>query len=601
MGSGNWVAFKLMFASPWAADRGLVEKLSLLILVEGITRISFAYWLKLFTLGLVQSDFWMAIWSAIAYGSALGAVGVGNLYRMQWITLLQEKTAFVLDQRVMRLNGEAATIEHHDHPDYLSRMEQLRENRRQLGEGVGVLVSLAQILIMLTMALAILATVNPWLAFLPAFAIPAVLLNRLALGMREAGARESSEPLRQARYAFELSTSPEAGKELRIYGLRESFISRFDVAWSEYCNVNNNVELRGLLITFAGLLLFGFGYGGALLLVVADFAREPTASAAGNLVLVLGLAVQVNQLVSGGVATISALANTTIAYRRVVWLESFIAKSSENGDAGASTTDLPLRISEALELREVSFSYPGQSKAVLDNVNVRILPGSVVAVLGENGAGKSTLIKLLCGFYRPSCGEVVLDGKNIHSFDLTKWRSRTSGLFQDFVKYQFVARENIGVGDIPRVEDTEAVNAAVNLVGIEDLIRSLPSGLETELATDLDGSGKLSGGQWQKVALARAAMREGPLLLFLDEPTSHLDASSEYEIFSRYIKIARTIGRRTGAITFLVSHRFTTTRDADIALVIREGTLSEVGTHEELMEKRGAYFDLYELQRAAYS
>ena len=223
-----------------------------------------------------------------------------------------------------------------------------------------------------------------------------------------------------------------------------------------------------------------------------------------------------------------------------------------------------------------------------------------MALVGENGAGKTTLVKLLCGLYRPTAGQVAIDGVDLVRLDVDAWRRRTSGCFQDFVAFELLAGTAVGVGDLERLDNEAAVRAALVRAHAADVVSTLVQGLETQLGRSFDGGVELSVGQWQKLALGRAMMREGPLLLVLDEPTASLDAHTEHALFERYAKVSRGIGASNGAISLIVSHRFSTVRMADLIVVLDGGRLREVGTHEELMERGGLYASLYRLQARAY-
>jgi len=249
----------------------------------------------------------------------------------------------------------------------------------------------------------------------------------------------------------------------------------------------------------------------------------------------------------------------------------------------------------------VSFTYPGTSRVVLDDVSVKLPAGAVVAIVGENGAGKTTLVKLLSKMYEPTSGSIFLDDTPLARVPASEWRKRLAGAFQDFFRFEFRARHTVGLGDVPRLDDEPAVVAAVDRAGAMDVVARLTAGLETQLGPTWPGGVELSFGQWQKLALARGFMRDEPLLLILDEPTAALDAETEHALFERYAAAAR--GNRENdsrRITILVSHRFSTVRMADLILVVDGARLVEVGTHDELMARKGHYSELYSIQAAAY-
>jgi ATP-binding cassette subfamily B protein len=234
---------------------------------------------------------------------------------------------------------------------------------------------------------------------------------------------------------------------------------------------------------------------------------------------------------------------------------------------------------------------------VLDSVDLFLPAGRVVALVGENGAGKTTLVKLLCKLYEPTTGRILVDGAPLNRLRAAEWRSRLAGAFQDFFRFEFVARHSVGVGDVPRLDDQPAVATAIGRAGADDVVARLPAGLETQLGPTWPGGVEVSFGQWQKIALARGFMRDQPLLLVLDEPTAALDAETEHALFERYAAAARGAGQ---GITLLVSHRFSTVRMADLIVVLDGSRVAQVGTHEDLMETGGPYAELYGIQAAAY-
>ncbi|MCA1692685.1 MAG: ATP-binding cassette domain-containing protein, partial [Actinobacteria bacterium] len=248
----------------------------------------------------------------------------------------------------------------------------------------------------------------------------------------------------------------------------------------------------------------------------------------------------------------------------------------------------------------VGFRYPGTEVDVVSGLDLSLPAGAAVAVVGENGAGKSTLVKLLCRFYAPSAGVISVDGIDLRRIDPCAWRTRMSAGFQDFTRFELHAGQTVGVGDLPFLDDRVAVARALDRAASGEVVSTLPDGLDTQLGASFDNGVELSGGQWQKLALARAMMRPAPLLLVLDEPTAALDAETEHKLFIRYASMASAHAAQTGAITLLVSHRFSTVRMADLIVVLDGGKIVGAGSHDELMAAGGLYADLYELQAQAY-
>jgi ATP-binding cassette subfamily B protein len=280
--------------------------------------------------------------------------------------------------------------------------------------------------------------------------------------------------------------------------------------------------------------------------------------------------------------------------RRLAWLEDYAAAATARADR-----TVPSTLRQGIRFDRLSFAYPGTTRLVLDEVSLMLPAGAVVALVGENGAGKSTLVKLLAKMYEPTAGAILVDGEPLDRMPADTWRSRMAGAFQDFFRFELRARETVGVGDIPRVDDEPAVVTAVGRAGADDVVARLASGLQTQLGPTWPGGVDVSFGQWQKLALARGFMRDRPLVLVLDEPTAALDAETEHALFDRYAAASRE-GGHEGRVTILVSHRFSTVRMADLIVVMDGARVVEVGGHDELMAARGQYAELYGIQAAAY-
>jgi ATP-binding cassette subfamily B protein len=244
-------------------------------------------------------------------------------------------------------------------------------------------------------------------------------------------------------------------------------------------------------------------------------------------------------------------------------------------------------------LENVTFKYPGAAKAAVENISLRIGPDEKLAIVGENGAGKSTLIKLLTGLYQPTSGTITLDGKPLESYPTEVLFNRFAVVLQDFVRYQFTARDNIALGDIEHFSDSARVERAAEQGGAKEVIATLPKGLDTQLGKQFDGGVDLSIGSWQKMAVSRAFMRDADILV-LDEPTASLDAEAEHALFLRFKALTE------GKTAILISHRFSTVRMADRIVVLNAGHVQEIGTHAELLQANGRYAHLFRLQAAGY-
>lgn len=263
------------------------------------------------------------------------------------------------------------------------------------------------------------------------------------------------------------------------------------------------------------------------------------------------------------------------------------------------TCTAPDSLRSGITAQSLTYRYPGADRPALQEVSVHLPAGSVVALVGENGSGKSTFVNVLTGLLPPSGGTVAIDDVDISDFDLESWRSSLTGAFQDHVRYEFPLGDAVGIGDLAARTDQARLRLALHDGAADAVLASVPSGLSTQLGATWPGGVDLSGGQWQRVAIARGMMLQAPILRILDEPTSALDAATEHELFERYTEAARA-GRRTGTITLLVTHRFSTVASADLVLVLDRGRLIEQGTHAELIARGGQYARLYDIQAAGY-
>jgi ATP-binding cassette subfamily B protein len=279
------------------------------------------------------------------------------------------------------------------------------------------------------------------------------------------------------------------------------------------------------------------------------------------------------------------------AARTMAWLERYA------GSGATGSAEPPRRLRTGIRLEGVTFRYPGAQKDSLRDVDIFLPAGSVVAVVGENGAGKTTLVKLLCRFYEPTSGLITVDGVDLATLDVRRWRDRITGVFQDFFAFEWIAKRSIALGDLPRIEDADAAESALRRTGGQELLQRLPQGLETQLGGSWPGGVELSTGQWQRIAVARGAMRGTTLLRVLDEPSSAVDAQAEHALFESYSAMAEG---DSSAVTLLVSHRFSTVRMADLIVVLDGSSVVECGTHTDLMARNGKYADLYTIQASSY-
>ena len=253
----------------------------------------------------------------------------------------------------------------------------------------------------------------------------------------------------------------------------------------------------------------------------------------------------------------------------------------------------PRPIQQGIEFCDVSFCYPGSSRLVLKSLNLRVAPGERIALIGENGEGKTTIVKLITRLYDPTAGSVLLDGIDLREYDLEDYSSQIAVIFQDFMRYDMTAWENIAMGQISELKNMARIELAAKKSLAESVVAKLPGGYEQMLGRRFETGVDLSGGEWQRVALARAYLRDAQLLV-LDEPTAALDAKSEHEVFERFAELTK------GKMALLISHRFSTVKMADRIVVLEKGQIAEEGRHEELMARGGRYAAMFEMQAASY-
>ena len=549
-----------------------------------------AVWLKLLGDGVLGHRPRLVL--AAALGLGLSAVGTWFLRtvstRMQ--RRFRDKVTIALESHCATLLGSIATIAHHERADYLDRLSTLRDTIFVLDHMYMSVFATAGWILRLGVTVALLASIHPALALLTLFALPTVLTSTWRPGVERAAQEAGAQSSRLARHLFTMATTAPPGKEVRVLGIGERLKTQRREAWERWYGPVAAARFGSALWHTLAWAVFGGGYVGAVIFVATRASSTP-----GDVLLVLAAGSRLSAYVGATVGEIGFLRGVWMhGSQRLAWLEDYAASLTAAGDQ-----PVPANISRGITLDHVSFSYPGTSRLVLDDVSLTLRAGTVVAIVGENGAGKTTLVKLLAKMYEPSSGAIYVDDAPLARMPADAWRARLAGAFQDFFRFEFPAKHSIGLGDAPRMDDEAAVMRAVERAGAGDVIEKLASRLETQLGPTWPGGVDLSFGQWQKIALARGFMRERPLVLVLDEPTAALDAETEHALFERYAEAARGDGHG-GRITILVSHRFSTVRMAGLIIVLDGAKLVESGSHEELMARGGQYSQLYGIQAAAY-
>ena len=583
-----------LLAMSWRQSPGKTLASIVLVLANAIAIPLLALALKWFTDAAVAGDGQTAGLAGIAVaGCSIGVLTLGHFAHIAYFEL-SEINALTIDERLIELTNGSAGIEHHERPEYADKLAVLQREFQQLQNGLYAILALASLAVAVVITGALLALANPILLLLPLIAIPTLVAGQRAQAVIDRARDETAEGSRLAWHLFRLATGAGPAKELRVFRLQAEIQRRHRAQWEAATAIMWRAEARASLLRAAGQLVFAAGYVAAVLFVVSDAIGGRRS--VGDVVLAITLSAQVNQQVSAAVALLTDLQRLARAFGRLEWLERYVATH----EPAVADQPAPPRLADGIRLDGVTFRYPGTARDVLGGVDLVLPAGSTVALVGENGAGKTTLVKLLCRFYEPTSGRILVDGVELGRIRMDEWRARIATGFQDFARFELLARQAVGVGDLPSIDDEPAVVAALDRARASDVVGRMRDGLSTQLGKSYADGVELSGGQWQKLALGRAMMRELPLLLILDEPTSALDAEAEHALFERYAENARRVGRATGGITFLVSHRFSTVRMADLILVVADGRIVEAGNHAALMRAGGLYAELYALQARAY-
>jgi ATP-binding cassette subfamily B protein len=501
-------------------------------------------------------------------------------------TVLADKYAKYVSVRIMQ-HASRLDLTSYEDPTFQDKLERARvqgTDRVLMIQAAGRLIQ--QFVTTASLAFSI-CLFSPWLLFaLIVCVVPAFLgeTHFAFLGYSLSFAQTPAR--REMEYLRVLGGSKESAKELKLFGLGPYLVGRFtDLAMrlhGETARLARKRLLVGSLLTLLGTL----GYYGTYTYVIYQ-------TVAG--VLTIGMLTFLAGAIAGASSNIQLVFSTfsTIADQALFvgdLLDFFAVQPVVSSKPGAIAVPRPIR--QGFEFKNVSFAYPN-GREVLSSVSFKLSPGERIALVGENGQGKTTIVKLLTRLYDPSGGQILLDGVDLREYDLEDLWSEIGVIFQDFMRYDLTATENIAMGRIEEKDNIFRIRSAAQKSLAEDVIRKLPGGYDQRLGTRFDGGTDLSGGEWQKLALARAYLREAQVLV-LDEPTASLDAKSEHVVLERFAELTR------GRMAMQISHRFSTVRMADRIFVLQGGRIAEEGPHDQLMQDGGRYAEMFELQAASY-
>ena len=498
--------------------------------------------------------------------------------------LFANKTSVMLIQHAAKLD-----LYQFEDPDFYDKLERAR--RQTVGRTVLMSQVLSQIQDLITIVFLAggLIAFNPWLILILALAVIPSFLGETHFNARSYSLTNSWTPeRRELDYLRYIGASDETAKEVKIFNLADFLADRFKLISDKYYDANKKIAVSrafwGSFLSSIGTLAY---YGAYVFIIIETVAGILTV---GTLTFLAGSFQRMRTLLQGMMNRFSKIAEGALYLQDLfdfLAIEPAIISSSK-------AQLIPKPIQKGFTFENVSFKYLNSEHYAIKNLSFHLHAGEKLALVGENGAGKTTLVKLLARLYEPTSGRILLDGKDLRDYRLDDLRNNVGIIFQDYIRFQMKASENIAVGNIHELKDMPLIESAAQKSLADTVVDNLPERYHQILGKRFANGVELSGGQWQKVALARAYMRDAQLLI-LDEPTSALDARAEHEVFLRFAELIE------GKSAVLISHRFSTVRMADRILFLENGQLLELGSHEELIAQNGKYAELFRLQAAGYT
>lgn len=525
---------------------------------------------------LVAAEFGLAVLSdLLSRGISLTDALLGDQYSIDTSVKIIKKTSELnLDQ-----------LEDSEFYDKLERARQQTTGR--VGLMSNILTQGEDVIVILSLLVGVV-TFEPWLIILLVVSIIPTIINEIKFsGTSYSLARSWTQERRELDYLRYAGASDVTAKEVKLFGLSDYLAARFKgLSDKYYIQSKKLAKQRAGWGSFFNVIGTTAYYGAYVFIIFRTVAGIFTL---GDLTFLSGSFNRLRTKLQGFFTRFTAITESALYLQD--YFEFLDLKYSE--DVSEEKLPLPEKIQKGFEFKNVGFKYPKSEKWVVRHINFELKAGEKLAFVGENGAGKTTLIKLLLQFYEPSEGEILLDGIPVKEYNQTQYQQYFGVIFQDFVKFELTLRENIAMGEIGQIENQPRIDSAAEKSLADEVISEMPGGYDQQLGKRFKQGKDLSGGQWQKIAIARAYMKDAEVLI-LDEPTSALDARAETEAFNRFIKLTE------GKTAVIISHRFSTVRIADRIMVLKDGAVLEIGTHEELMQNDKLYAELFNLQAAGY-
>jgi ATP-binding cassette subfamily B protein len=533
-----------------------------------------------------------AIWKLVALELLL-AVTSDILGRANTLcdSLLGDRFTNRVSVRLMR-HASRLDLASFEDPVFYDKLERARRQTTGRLGLLAALLSLGQDFISLISLSGLLIVFSPWLmALLVAAVIPAFLGETHFTTLAYSVLYRWTPQRRMLDYLRLLGASVQSAKEVKIFGLGDYLADRYHQLSDEIYVENKSLAIRRATVGSALNLISTGGYYGAYAVVLLKTLAGGISI--GTFTLLTGAFSRSRTYIERLLAGFNDISEQALFLKDLFEFFEMEPTIRSEPRLGVAMIPAPRPIRSGFEFRNVAFAYPGSDRLVVRDINFRLEPAEKVALIGENGAGKTTLVKLLARLYDPTEGCILLDGVDLREYDVEDLRREIGVIFQDYLRYDMVARENIGFGKLESLDDRARIETAAYKSLAKGVIDRLPRGYDQMVGRRFEGGVDLSGGEWQKFALGRAYMRDAQLLI-LDEPTATLDARAEYEVFQRFADLTRE------RMAVLISHRFSTVRMADRILVLAGGVIEEHGTHQQLVALGGRYAELFELQAAGY-